>query len=245
MAEATPTATPTKGKKLPPWAMGLGLAGAGLVIYYFYKKSHESGSGGTPEFYPAATGGASEFPGGGGGVGGGTSSGEGAIIGLIQSQEAENAKIRKEENEARATAEGKMQTFIESMITNSQAAEKAFIEAWEKSHPPPTTTPATTTTTTPTTTTTTTPSGTTPVPVVSGQAPPAPGYGQPIQTTTVNPVTGGTVAPGGTGSCTTQYPLQGPHGCFRRTTRNGCECHQYKNGTLECQHRNAKNVCVW
>lgn len=47
-------------------------------------------------------------------------------------------------------------------------------------------------------------------------------------------------APPGPAGCPGDFPYRGPHGCWRwsrQKTGQGCSCHGYQNGVLECEHK--------
>lgn len=67
-------------------------------------------------------------------------------------------------------------------------------------------------------------------------------------TPATGPAPGPAPSPGPTPhGCPPSFPNRGPHGCWRwsRTkTGQGCSCHGYQNGVLECEHK-VNGRCTW
>lgn len=209
-----PEPTTPKGKKLPKWAIPVGIAVViGGVIVLRKKKAATSSAtepgaqGLSNQSFIPVTG---ENVAGVGAANYGEQSShnnEGFLREFLQSQKEEAGTRRAEEKAENQSARERETSFYEKIIINLGAGGGAPTGA--------------------------APGGVVVAPPQGGATPqPSPPV---IAQPPAQPAPPKPACPGPKG-----FPYQGPHGCWhwsKEKTAQGCSCHGYENGTLECEHK--------
>lgn len=206
------------GKKLPKAALPVGAVAVVLLVLYLKKKKAaegETATGGSEReqlnrqsFIPVT----GENVGGAGASGGGTAPGEGSggLMELLKLQQAENKEqqaLNREEGREQRKQEHEWLKELIGNLGTGGGAPHTGPPEGVTTAPPPPTAPP--------------PAAPPPPPAPPPPAPPPP-------------------APPPPAGCPPAFPNRGPHGCWRwsrEKTGQGCSCHGYQNGTLECEHK--------